>query len=848
MVVLTFQTGYNGTICTDGTNPARVDIFFLFDHWGSDISWDLVDNEDDTIVATGDGYGNGYGNDVHITECVPDSCYWLRIYDSHGDGICCVESYDFGYYQVWVDGQLATFQDPLYQSFEYDGDSLYFCTQMFSQYGSFSNNLTIEIDFDTRISISNVSDIAGSNDYEYASNDCYEYYIDTENAFYQSNTFSLYITDGCYLITMYDDTDTSLSDAASLIDTNHGQYTIYMNGKAAGYGGYYTQSETTLICTNPSHTSFCIDPDNSMCTNNSDIYVSNYQVGSASATGHRPLVNVIATSYKYWDNSGFYTYDTQMFGIISCYGVHSCHKISKSSSLGCDGCFSCSLDTDSFDYDNYIKMSQTHDVTPRSGARCGGIKSCQNLLLSLAWLGSALTDTFLTVNSVHGIDGGVVVDIDKTWVDSYYVMNNSLSCTNCKIILSMNEIYNATMHFYVHKFFSLYNAEIMCDYHEEYDFSNISFYCDSRNPIYLAHIDDYCYTSYNLEFIGDCTFINSTNQIDDNTLSLINETLELIHSIADEEAECDNNGNFTLDIGYPSFVDEDIINNIEFGNICCRGYRSCAVSSTLRTNLGNILCLGRESCAFCDIIWTDDSNSVSDTDENFGDIICGSVYSCIDSMMESSNRILCAAKYSCVNSVIIGAKKLICTTDACSDSVIRNVETIYFMDEQTDALIYTGGINTAEIYFKGANAGASIEYYCNNGDTCFINCDEYTCDSQTTVLYCYGKCFVKCSADAQEYSTECVNIRTSLSPSAAPTAAPTLTPTDQPTNNQLLTEAQVSLYFNYILIFVGIVSVGMILLGYCDSQYCHKNELFNIRALVTYFYYICSVHVCSCCF
>ena len=233
------------------------------------------------------------------------------------------------------------------------------------------------------------------------------------------------------------------------------------------------------------------------------------------------------------------------------------------------------------------------------------------------------------------------------------------------------------------------------------------------------------------------------------------------------------------------------------------------------------------------------------------------------STMESANDIYFANKYSCSNTIISSAKKVVCSTNACGDSVIRDTYQIFMLDKQEDIVIYSGGIGIVYAYFKGTISDDSIIYYCNGGDTCYISCDKGSCKTQTTLIYCYGKCFINCddvgSDGDADYSDgdECVNIKSSLSPTAAPfvapsnaptvpptsaaTEPPTHEPTDQPTyqptDNQLLTAQEVSIYFNWVLIVVAIIMIICIIWGYNDAKYFHKNELFKIGALYSFAFY-----------
>ena len=474
------------------------------------------------------------------------------------------------------------------------------------------------------------------------------------------------------------------------------------------------------------------------------------------------------------------------------------------------------------------------------------------------------------------------------FVDWNVDLDHSLACVNCELVFDIWDSRNVTTTVYVSNWFSLYNTIIDCNEgHTNYENSDIFFICNENNPIFVPFVDDACVSSYMLQFVN-CTIITDESEIDNSSRTIINDIMDMLDDVTQFESEC-SDGNYTYDIGYPIYSEDDIINEIEYSNICCRGFRSCAVTSTLRTNLGNILCLGVESCVASSLVWTDDSNSIiainddlttnSEIESKYANIYCVATYACARATMESSNSIYCANKYSCLNAIVSSAKKVVCSASSCNNGVIRDTNEIYILDKQDDVIIYSGGIGTVYAYFKGADAGDSVIYYCNSADTCYISCDKGSCSRETTLLYCYGKCLVKCDEYSNDYSDgeQCVDIKTSLSPSAAPTQAPsnaptvpptntpTRTPTDiptnaptipptnsptgmptgdptmkptyQPTDNELLTAQEVSSYFNWVLIVVAVVLIFCVIIGYNDAKFFHKNELFKIGALYAFAFY-----------
>ena len=58
------------------------------DQYGSDITWELV-NENNDIILSGGPYPDGNQSWKIKSICAPVDCYTFKIYDSYGDGICC---------------------------------------------------------------------------------------------------------------------------------------------------------------------------------------------------------------------------------------------------------------------------------------------------------------------------------------------------------------------------------------------------------------------------------------------------------------------------------------------------------------------------------------------------------------------------------------------------------------------------------------------------------------------------------------------------------------------------------------------------------------------------------------
>ncbi len=81
-------------------NAALVVLELRTDFYGSEITWDLV-NENGTEMASGGPYADGSEQEIVQEICVnPNGCYTFTIYDSYGDGICCGFLTGNGNYEV----------------------------------------------------------------------------------------------------------------------------------------------------------------------------------------------------------------------------------------------------------------------------------------------------------------------------------------------------------------------------------------------------------------------------------------------------------------------------------------------------------------------------------------------------------------------------------------------------------------------------------------------------------------------------------------------------------------------------------------------------------------------------
>ena len=367
------------TFC-NSTHPINLTITIEYDvGYDGHIRWyimkDSYSTQSGKIVASRESFDIVDNLLVSESVCVENGCYWVRLEDVlEANGLCCDRGN--GWYDIKIDNQSILWMDKT-QTFEDDFDEIYFCSDLFMEQTQNLSNLTIVIDYDTQIKIENtsvVSPFGGRYDTIGIAQVAYDYRIDAENIFYQSNNFSLFINDGCYQITMYQET----SDVTES-PQKHGDYLIFLNDEMRGIGGYYSNSESHIICTHPKHISSCINPH--YCDNKQDLFVSNFELFDSMRT-----YVISAVSYGHLYNStleiaGFA--NTLGFAVdfngrsLNCLGAYSCHNISlqfvedASNLLHCDGYLSC-MDIYTSNYLNVVDILLASEYV----IQCNGIKSC----------------------------------------------------------------------------------------------------------------------------------------------------------------------------------------------------------------------------------------------------------------------------------------------------------------------------------------------------------------------------------------------------------------------------------------------------------------------------------------
>ena len=381
---------------------------------------------------------------------------------------------------------------------------------------------------------------------------------------------------------------------------------------------------------------------------------------------------------------------------------------------------------------------------------------------------------------------------------------------------------------------------------------NISIACDSVNLTQFSMFDESCVKNENVSVtVTNCIFVNDSYSVDNDTIKPLRRLTNIIgefQSIYDSECGAninmnDSNVHMTFDIGYPLYAETIITNNEQQGAICCRGSRSCAYLNALYSNVGNIFCVASFACGETQSIWTGDYNpygepSVTgtiDQAQHQVTIYCMAYLACYKSDLVSAKRIICAGHLACSHA-IASAQQLYCTYSACNNAILRQVQIAYIYDEQKGITVYSGGIGEMTIFLDGTNAAYGLSLICAQGDTCHIDCGTGACNSVSTNITCYGKCFVTC--DGMEGDASCVNILFSMAPSTSPTLIPSNAPTIAPTDKQyILTERELNYWFNTMILSLSIVITLIVAVGWLDAKKIRKNELFKWNAIIACGFY-----------
>ena len=209
-------------------------------------------------------------------------------------------SYSVAIYDKWV--VMGTYAS----AYMYDTTS----NGGYTNSGNLALELEIDYDFETNFVLTG-SDGSNYINIDSCARPRYNYYTN----YFDINTISnwqWYNFDGCYTIELSDCDDSVINGKTE----RHGSYTIIIDGDIAGYGGYYTESETHTVCTDKSHFSFCIVPK--FCAGRYFSYASIDIVDPS---------DIELTSHKSVTHSVFYYPSSYYPFNIYCGGDHGCQDI-----------------------------------------------------------------------------------------------------------------------------------------------------------------------------------------------------------------------------------------------------------------------------------------------------------------------------------------------------------------------------------------------------------------------------------------------------------------------------------------------------------------------------------------
>ena len=265
-------------------------------------------------------------------------------------------------------------------------------------------------------------------------------------------------------------------------------------------------------------------------------------------------------------------------------------------------------------------------------------------------------------------------------------------------------------------------------------------------------------------------------------------------------------------------------------NIFCTGQLGCSYQYIRDAN--NLYCTALNSCQNSPLI--SDINSVygyahgslqdANIDMIYGNVYCGGYASCQDAMISDIHGDVYGNNYqalkgsdildvggnvfglgyqSLFETTVQNATNVYCvSTDSCKDSSIRSIHNKIYANGK-DAL--SGSVIISEtnfndngtlfIYINGTNDENIFDIYCNETDTCKIDCQsEDACTK--LALHCgpnllQSRCYVSCDHTGSGSGINCpfsgiykewITETPTSYPTAIPTSMPSKVPSSQPTN------------------------------------------------------------------
>eukprot|EP01083_Nonionella_stella_P071033 190498_1 len=278
----------------------------------------------------------------------------------------------------------------------------------------------------------------------------------------------------------------------------------------------------------------------------------------------------------------------------------------------------------------------------------------------------------------------------------------------------------------------------------------------------LCRIECYAYDScymFHIECHGTCV-VNATGIAPTTDITQLNSTDIHYTSTINTEHICNTFPNASLYDNSNERRDSEITSDKP---LCCRGSYACGDSDIdyMVTDNALVVCSGGFSCMNGNIY----ANNAS--------VFCEAGDSCMSSTIHNASRLYCWGFVSCKFSTIIASQSVVCSAKhACME-----------------ATIYSGGYDL-DLYFTGQQSGATVTIYCNETDSCNIQCGGWLSCAGTT-LFCFGVCRIDCNINSEcpIQWTPTPTIHPTIHPTNAPTIIPTIRtnyptiyPTIVPTN------------------------------------------------------------------
>ena len=625
---------------------------------------------------------------------------------------------------------------------------------------------------------------------------------DTINVLVNSNS--------CFEITVSQcEEDVSYSNSGQSNIVNHRYYTIYIDNITTIMDDYYGISNTHIICPLKNHILFCVYTSR-YCVNNGNLLT--FQADTVSMKSYQSIVN-----------SGFDTINSKNLVHLDCAASYSCinnnFTFIQDVIIGCGGAFSC--------VDSVVDIEDGGRVDCYGFGSCNSIKSMTDINLyglqsiSNIIVGNGSDDAFIFINSsAYSYSDTIVISGES----SFTAMNTHISLAAEDVDVQITEDY-----------FVFYNVSMSCD-------DSIMLSCNIRcsdnktqfllldeNCNDICIIDSQCLLAVDIDQVLNNIAKDNSNTTTEPVITRIARDISLLSEQFnnDYDSKCDisNSNSIIFNIGAVLKSDDDIINSIRNGIICCRGFESCAYTTSITTDLGSILCIAEAACAQSKLIYTGDEDSSNNRSVSIN-IYCMGYGSCYGSTLRTTNSILCGTYRACLNSLIMSSKKAYCLKFSCTDATFLAVDEIYIVNSQNGLNVFSGDKSETSIYFEGKNSGSNVYYKCEANSKCYIYCGNDACSNDTTLLVCDGKCFVTCNGIYG--NTGCVDIVSSTEPTVAPSP---------PATSNALTEKDVSVWFNWTLGCGGAFILILLITSFADAKKYHKNDLLHWNYLVVFALY-----------